>query len=398
MIVARLLLQWVSGTPFTLLARFAMAALRSARSLQQWRQAIASGRPAPPPFLFVSVTDACNLSCLGCWVTPSRPPRAIEPVVLDRLIREWIADGGAPIIGVLGGEPLMYPSLLEVFGRHPTAYFQVFTNGWWLDDRTATQFRQLGNVSPLISIEGTGAAADDRRGAPAVADRAWGAVATARRHGLLTGVATSLCQTNLDEMTSEAFLDELVRRHVQYVWYYIYRPVGPRPAPRLALDETAIQRVRQFVVSARARWPVLIVDSYWDAEGRPLCPAAIGLSHHVGPGGDIEPCPVIQFATESIGDGRGVRRRMADSTFLATVRTQLARAGGGCMLLRDPRGLVECLDAAAARDTSGRDTARAELEQMQPRADHRSCAQIAERVAMYRVLKRSLFFGMGAYG
>lgn len=309
-----------------------------------------------------------------------------------------MADGGAPIIGVLGGEPLLYPGLLDVLGRHPEAYFQVFTNGWRLDDATAERFRRLGNVSPLISIEGTGAVADGRRGARSVADRAWAAVEAARRHGLITGVATSLCRTNLDEMTGERFLAELVERGVHYVWYYIYRPVGPRPAPELALDEVAIRRVREFLVEARGRWPLLIVDSYWDVDGRPLCPAAIGLSHHVGPGGDIEPCPVIQFAAETIGDGANARGRMAASVFLRVVRSRLARANGGCILLRDPGGLAECLDAIGARDTSGRGSARAELDRMQARPDHGSAVPIAERVWMYRHLKRNLLFGMSAYG
>ena len=31
-----------------------------------------------------------------------------------------------------------------------------------------------------------------------------------------------------------------------------------------------------------------------------------GISHHVSPRGDIEPCPIIQFATENIRDARGV--------------------------------------------------------------------------------------------
>ena len=35
-----------------------------------------------------------------------------------------------------------------------------------------------------------------------------------------------------------------------------------------------------------------------------LCPAAIGFTHHIGPWGDIEPCPIIQLAKDSIHDGR----------------------------------------------------------------------------------------------
>jgi len=37
-----------------------------------------------------------------------------------------------------------------------------------------------------------------------------------------------------------------------------------------------------------------------DGEGKALCPAATGISHHINPWGGIEPCPIVQFSKESI--------------------------------------------------------------------------------------------------
>ncbi len=367
--------------------------VKSGRILRRRRR----GVPGPPPFLFISLTNDCNLSCRGCWVTPTRPPTALPWDTLDRLIGDWQRQG-APVFGLLGGEPLLYPALEEVLARHPNAFFLVFTNGWLLDDRRAAAFRRLGNVTPLISFEGLGAAADERRGGAGVADRTWAAVDACRRHRLLTGVATSLCRTNLDDLASDRFLAELIRRGVHYVWYYLYRPVGPRPSPELALGAEDILCVRRFVVDARRRWPILIVDAYWDADGRPLCPAAAGLSHHIAPSGAIEPCPVIQFAVEDIGDGAGVPEKIAGSPFLAAARARLAEAGGGCILLKDPAALGEFLRSVGARDTSGRGTGYAELAALRPRPDHAVGPPIPERHWMYRWAKRRAFWGMGAYG
>src|ERR671919_38864 len=53
------------------------------------------------------------------------------------------------------GESFMHPELLDFFGDHPDCYFQVFTNGQLITDAVARQLRRLGNVSPLISLEGT---------------------------------------------------------------------------------------------------------------------------------------------------------------------------------------------------------------------------------------------------
>jgi MoaA/NifB/PqqE/SkfB family radical SAM enzyme len=38
---------------------------------------------------------------------------------------------------------------------HPDCYFQVFTNGQLITDDIAQQLARLGNVTPLISIEGS---------------------------------------------------------------------------------------------------------------------------------------------------------------------------------------------------------------------------------------------------
>ena len=63
-------------------------------------------------------------------------------------------------------------------------------------------------------------------------------------------------------------------------------------------------RARRFVVEMRAQKPIIIVDAYYDGEGRALCPAATGISHHINPWGDIEPCPIVQFTKESIHSRR----------------------------------------------------------------------------------------------
>ena len=63
----------------------------------------------------------------------------------------------------------------------------------------------------------------------------------------------------------------------------------------------------------RAKKPIVIVDAYYDGEGQALCPAATGFTHHISPWGDIEPCPIIQFAKESIHDERPLKRDLPDS-------------------------------------------------------------------------------------
>lgn len=369
---------------------------KGARSLRRHERRLRRGEFFPP-FLFISLTDNCNLSCQGCWVTRSDPPSELAPATVDSIIDGAVARG-CSFFGLLGGEPLLYGPLFDIIRRHPDCYFQVFTNGSLLDDSAAAEMRRLGNVSPLVSVEGLGAAGDERRGGVDVFGGAMNALAACRRQRLITGVATSVCASNFDDLVNTAFIDRLVGMGVLYLWYYIYRPAGSRPCPELALTGPQIDGLRRFIVNERGRRPIALVDAYWDHLGRALCPAAMGVSHHINPRGDIEPCPPIQFAKDKVGDGTSLAEVFDTSSFLRHFRQAAAR-NRGCILLENPRALSAFLRAEGARDTSGRNVGLAELERALEHAGHNMPGmEIPERNCFYRFAKRKWFFGFGAYG
>lgn len=368
------------------------------RTMSEFARRIKRGQRSPA-FLFISLTDRCNLSCQGCWVTPAEPRREWSLDDLDRVITEYKNENRTRFFGLLGGEPLLYPHLMEIIARHPDCYFQVLTNGTLLDDTVAAEFRRLGNVTPLISIEGGPGVSDERRGGEDVYRRGMEALAVCRRHRLIFGVATSVCKNNIDDLVSDAFVKTLIQSGAHYLWYYIYRPVGPHPTPALALDADAILRLRRFLVDSRSRFPIMLIDAYWDADGYAVCPAAEGISHHLGPDGDIEPCPPIQFSTENIRDGKSLNPLFQNSGFLQRFRDLAASQGRGCILLDNPAALNEFLVTEGARDTTARGTGLQEIAAMQKRpCHHLSGHEIPEKHWLYRFAKKRWFFGFGAYG
>jgi len=186
---------------------------------------------------------------------------------------------------------------------------------------------------------------------------------------------------------------------VLYVWYYIYRPVGPDPHPELALAREQVLQLRRFIVESRSRFPIMIVDAYWDHEGRALCPAVVGIANHIGPDGAIEPCPPIQFATDNVGDGSNLKDTFANSRFLREFGSMVSPNTRGCVIMEEPDVLRSYVDGHGARDTSGRGTAMAELSNMTCRCSHHvPGAEIPEKNWMYRFAKKHWFFGFGAYG
>lgn len=365
------------------------------RSVELYKKRLKRGEHFPP-FLFISIINSCQLRCQGCWVDVEAPRKMISLADMNRIITDAKRHGNS-YFGILGGEPFMHPDLFEILGSHPDCYFQIFTNGQMITDEVARELRRVGNATPLISIEGTEIVSDERRGRANVLDQTLAGLENCRRNKLITGVATSVCQSNID-LVSEPWLRRLIELGVHYVWFHTYRVVGPRPSAELALRPEQVEQVRRFIVEMRGRLPLVIVDAYWDDKGQALCPMATGVSHHIGPGGDIEPCPIIQFATESIGDRESIYELMTESRFLKDFRETAAQATRGCVVLERPDLVRELVIKHGARDTTQRGVALPELEALEPRhSQHVPGGERPEEHWMYRFAKKHWYFGFGAY-
>jgi len=349
-----------------------------------------------PAFQFISVTNDCNLKCQGCWVTSNGKKEYLDIEKIDSVIEESKKQGSY-FFGILGGEPLIYKQLFEIFEKHPDCYFQLFTNGTLFTPTIALKLRKMANVTPLFSFEGDEQVADIRRGGHNIYNQTIKAINTSTENKLITGVAISVCKSNIEMALSEKFIMMLHDLGVVYVWYYIYRPVGENPNYELALNDEEILRLRHFLVDGRGKYPVVLIDSYWRADGEPFCPAAEGLSHHINASGNIEPCPVIQLASDNITDGN-LQQVYEDSEFLGDFRSSILLKTKGCVLMEDPKWLKNFSEKHNALNTSNRPAMLNEFERAPVVPSHGSCPLVPEKNLIYKMAKNMAFFGLGAYG
>jgi len=366
------------------------------RSVQRFKSRIKRGDYFPP-FLYISIINSCNLRCQGCWVDVAAKQERIPVDRMNRMIREAVAAGNS-FFGILGGEPFMHRELLDILESHPDCYFQVFTNGQFITDEIAKRLRRLGNVTPLISVEGSEIVSNERRRGKDVYGKTMAGIENCLKHKLITGVCTSVCRTNIDDLVREEWADRLIDMGVMYMWYHTYRPIGPEPNEQLALTPEQQRRIREFVVEMRTKKPIGIIDAYYDGEGKALCPAATGISHHISPWGDIEPCPIIQFATEKIDDERGLKETISSSKFLEDFRRTAAESTRGCIVLDRPDLLQGVVERHGAKDDTARNSAMEELKALKPRPSQASLSEnIPERSWAYRFAKKHFYSDFGAY-
>jgi len=369
------------------------------RSVQRFKKRIKKGDYFPP-FLYISIINSCNLRCQGCWVKVDGERQIIDADRMDRIIEDAKQQGNS-FFGILGGEPFMHPQLLEILARHPECYFQIFTNGQFITDDVAKEMRRLGNCTPLVSIEGNTIVSDERRGRLNVFNHTMTGLENCLKNRLITGVATSVCQTNIDDLLNESWVQRLIDLGVHYVWYHTYRPVGADSNPDLALRPDQVLRVRKFIVQLRKKMPIGVIDAYWDDKGEALCPMATGISHHINPWGEIEPCPIIQFARETVYDERNLMHVFRDSEYLRDFRKLAAKTTQGCIVLERPDLVKELVVKHGAKDSTHREEGAGlrELEAMTSRnSQHMPGNEVPEEHWLYRFAKKHWFFGFGAYG
>lgn len=378
------------------LLRFAWNGHRTVRAFERRMK---EGKPFFPAFLMLSITNQCNLKCRGCWVSQTTPACQLTLEQMQGII-DTAAKYKSRFFGILGGEPLFHPDLLTLFRRNPGAYFQLYTNGTMFDAKLAGELAKLGNVTPLISIEGLETESRRRRGRDDVFARSLAGLDASVKAELFTGVTASINMKNFDELVSRDYLDFLVGKGVHYIWYFIYRPCGPDPDCANALDRAHVLELRRFLVEQRRTAKILILDAYWDADGRAQCPGAMGLSHHIAPNGAVEFCPIMQAAGGFLDEtASNLEAIFQQETVLANLRIFSTSQGRDCMVIHSPHELLDTLKSNGTQDSSGRDGFFRELAERTPMCCHDiPGGEIPEQSAAYRFGKRNYFFGFGAYG
>lgn len=389
----------VRQTPVRLLWKFAYNfGMRNLINMYRFEHRMKKGKPFFPAFNMISITERCNLACSGCWVSKGGR-NSLDIKQVDGIIKAS-REQGSYFFGILGGEPLLYKGLIDLFRRHSDCYFQLFTNGTLLTDDIAMQLREAGNVTVLISMEGLEEESDRRRGQDDVYSRTLRGVRACRKAGLLFGIAASICKSNFNELVSREHIERVAKEGAAYLWYYIYRPVGADAHPENALDKDEIRKLRQFLVKERHDAPVILIDVYWDADGKAMCPGATGMSHHISPSGALEFCPVIQMATDFINeDASNMVDLYRNSQYLADMRRKVADRTRGCILMEDPQTMIDFIEQHHVVETTSRATAMDEYRRMTKVPGHDMGEDaIPEENPLYRLLKKKYFFGFGAYG
>ena len=254
-----------------------------------------------PWAILMDPTSACNLHCTGCWAAEYGNRLNLTLEELDSIVTQGKRLGTYMYI-FTGGEPLVRKKdVIALCEKHADCEFLSFTNGTLIDEAFCQEMLRVKNFVPAISLEGFEQANDGRRGA-GVYQKVQDAMALLKRHGLPFGLSTCYTSANWQDVSSEAYFDQIIDAGALFIWFFHYMPVGNGAVP--ALLPTPEQRAEMYkrIRAFRQSKPIFSMDFQNDAEYVGGCIAGGRRYLHINARGDVEPCVFIHYSNANIRD------------------------------------------------------------------------------------------------
>ena len=308
-----------------------------------------------PWLILFDPTSACNMHCIGCWSGTYGRKNSLSFEDMDRIVTEG-KQLGTHLFFMTGGEPLVKKKeILKLCEKHRDCFFAAFTNSTLIDEELCEKVRRLGNLTFLLSIEGTPDTNDARRGKGHYA-AVMKAMKLLRQHGIIFG--TSICYTkdNIEAVTSDEFFDLLSENGAHFGFYFHLMPVGNNAAPELMPTPEQrlymIHRLRE-VRSEENRHAFFPMDFQNDGEAVGGCIAGGRNYFHINASGDAEPCVFIHFSNTNIHD-HSILEMLKSPLFMAYHEGQPFNRNHlrPCPMLENPQLLREMVKKTGAHQTN----------------------------------------------
>lgn len=301
----------------------------------------------PLTSILISPTMKCNSRCKYCSAARHSQSEDMSLELFDRILNE-ATEMGTHTCMVLGGEPFIRKDILKVFGKHKDIGFVVYTNGTLFDKKLAMKIARLGNVITAFSIEGFEKKTDERRGKGSY-KQVLKAMSYAKEYGLFYGYAVTITRKNFDEVTSDKFIDAMIKNGCSMGWHFPYVPVGKNPLLSRVLTPEQKINLAKKVSSIRKRKKILLYDYLQNPLFEGGCKAG-GSGHiHIISNGNVEPCTLVHFYVDNV-KSKPLKDVLA-SDFFKMIQYRKTDEDGirPCLVMQNPKMLKKLVENSGAK-------------------------------------------------
>lgn len=352
--MAKIFIPWVLRHPSYLFT--ARKLIKSFKSTVELRKRAQEEGLKVPPFLILSITKQCNLHCVGCYAAANgtlsiKTEKQLNIEAWRNIIKEG-NDLGVFCYVIAGGEPFMFPNLLDLCSEFKDRGFLIFTNGTALKETDYEKLKQLKNVAIIVSIEGGKEQTDSRRGT-GVYEKVLNTINKLNKIGIINGISVTINGINYKQWMNPSTIDSLIKKGVRIGFFLEYIPTKHDITESLMLTEEERTAFRNQILNYRANKKIYLIHSPGDEEYLGGCVSAGRGFAHITPSGDLTPCPVTSMTTHNLTQS-SLREGLA-SDFFKYIRENehlLETKGSPCALFSHQEELVSIATKFKVRNTS----------------------------------------------
>lgn len=285
-----------------------------------------------PPVLIMSVTNDCNLACKGCYACEQNRSKSGEMNIsqIERVIDEAVELGVAVIL-IAGGEPLLKKGILDIPKKYKSTLFVMFTNGLLLNSTVISELGGMKNLIPIISIEGSEATTDERRGI-GMFGNIMEVMDSLDKTGRLFGASITLTSKNYNEVVKSDYLADLASKGCGAVFLIEYVPSDDDDI-ELCLTAEQKKDLLERENSLIKKHNMLVVLLPGNEEKFGGCLASGRGFLHISSTGALEACPFAPYSDISVSE-KSLKEALS-SPLLREIRDNhhlLKESRGGCAL------------------------------------------------------------------
>ncbi len=390
--LAKVMVPWLLRHPKYFRASFRL--LKAVRKAKKARLVALENGLKVPPFLIISITSNCNLSCAGCYAAAAgnvyrgneeSKYQIIPSLTFDQWRKIITEANELGVMGfvIAGGEPFLYPGLIKLCNEFKNNFFLILTNGTRITEDDFNQLKRSTNIAILVSLEGGAALTNMRRGRGTY-ERALDVLVKLSKLGVPNGISVTITRLNYRYWMDNENLDRLINHGIRLGAFIEYIPVTPSlpqdsqqnqtvayctglPDPNdknknknwsiendhsLILSPEEREKFREKILHYRETKPIYLIHSPGDEEFFGGCVSAGRGFAHVTPTGDLTPCPVANIATHNLTKST-LREGLASKLFreIRVSEHLLEVEGTPCALFAHPKEVDELAGAVGAYRT-----------------------------------------------
>lgn len=275
----------------------------------------------------IEITRRCDKKCRGCYAKPNSN-RDMDTHVLNAIIDH--ARKNYKHVFLTGGDPILDARVFTISKANPDIMFFMFTSASVLDEDFSKKLSKIGNLIPLLSVDGNSQALHDSvlkgRGSFKQVIESIKHLNGAKISWGFISVVTAL---NAKVVLSSGFIQNMKKKGAILARYLEFMPVGPKAIINLlpSADD-------YYLMEKRKREIIDNDEIYMQDTSQTKCTGLLFFDVD----GNIKNCPFFHYAKHNISEGN-----LKDVIKTTRKDWYSAQYEGECPLYSNPRSFRDHL-------------------------------------------------------